>query len=1546
MKVAVFTFGRFNPPTTGHAMLVQKLEKTAQKVGGVPFLFASPSQDPKKNPLTYSTKLRVLDKIAKKSTVVNRAEIRTPFDALSYLDSLKFDHVYMIVGSDRVREFKRNVSKYIGTQYKNIKKFDVVSAGQRDPDAKGVSGMSASKMRKAVVDGDLSTFRLGMPKTVGERDVRNIFKEIKKNMKLPEWLDLDELYDFIVEHGHEFSELDDLDVIFEAAEELPVYVVQTPEGDIEITRNFDKKGHKALGRSKTGTAQGAEKAPILNKGSIKSIIQPAIQQGKFRVTPTAKEFLDPDILKAAEESYTGSTSETEVPDKRVGTDKEKAKEAEAEKAKPAPYRRKSLEAEGEGETVAQPKVNVQDLGMNDLQKNYGVSVKKGGNLGLQLEFATVLLSRIASGQDIESLKSDPKFFTFSEEALKQAKGVVSQLGPQCLENLKHSTEEDIRGVGGGEPKTDLSCGDKRFSMKAEGGYQFSSANYSSTGKEFRRALEATSKRVAENPALKNNKYVRAGIEKMVESLEAFPKYLLNQEKIDAKVAKNPNIISVLQNTPIEYDDGRKAGMMLLEDGSINPECDFISAREGLDGACAEFLKDYNKAPEDQEEFMRLFKEELTHVQITGEGLGYDDERAVATHVLTPTGVYEASREYSKDLSEVNNLRLSVKEKKYSGVDVGQRTSARSEVRGGAGTKRAKELAQKHRVALESVDQDFMVMMEQNDFQNLIGKVGTSKEEIAESIDEEEFTSTMANVSDFELDMSYIPGMSIDDMQGKEDNENVIQINGKEIKIPVGQGEIPNVADLEEMDESFSNLFEVEDRADAEDTTSAKRREKYNQKNRRAKDQSKDVSKTLTKKDVKAPEKKSGDSIRNYYIVMTPNGYTELVAKPNPKDKVLHGPDQGMSPPSEGDIKKIIKDPNRKFKVTPTSRKFLSPDTIANADSEFSGEKKDDVGQEAGDINKDFEQLTGRAEEWMNLSPNERSERFEEMLDSLQELMDDEENEEGLDPTSEYVRDWYVKSRPMYDAYKDNPDSLEMYAPASEVLDFVNHWEELHDQYKTIGDNIKAASKALKRGVEPESLEKQKEKLRNQSRGNYEATSGDEKARTEHYRKTHKKLWKNKNIAQDIIATNALLAEVSDPKTGRASKKHDNGTLIFQFTSQDYTSLGWKLSRLAGQAAGGVGDDFRTQMKQQFCEEGEINLDDCDKIDYQYTKRDIAIFNQYKQKQQDLLSLLGAVNEDGTVTMYRVYYDDGTLEEGAATYSGSHAESWTLSSQAAKAHYTYVLDQDNPEMWDEDGEFTGDMKVLKCRVPLDRVISSFASDADQYGEGVEDGDASFNYNYQYVDEQEVIIDGTDLETEIHPIPSRTDKYDKFWSSIMEQKKQEKQLQNITIEDRFNLDWLRSRDEYIQGALEQAEGNMNEAFSGIFEKWEDNRDYKDEYRKFHSSAEARANRGARVQARRDMVKAGRVRKGDGKDVDHKVALSNGGSNDLTNLQVSSPSNNRGHGRVKQTEDYGAGFEGTPEYIKKLIKDTPYAKIPHNVGSMKDKGESNGTRLSKGR
>jgi len=980
MKTAVFTFGRFNPPTIGHVKLITKVKKTARSVGGDSFIFASPSHDSKKNPLTYNSKVKLLTKIARKSNVINNDEIRTPFHALAYLSALNYDTIYMVVGSDRVKEFERNMSKYIGSgEYKNIKKIVVVSAGERDPDAEGVSGMSASKMRQAVVDDNLNTFQSGMPTMINKREVQRVFQEIKRNMNIREWVDIDELYAFICEHGHRFTE--DINNLFEA-NELSVYVVRTKENDVEITRHISGDVKKVLGRSKEGTSEKAKDAPILSKGSIKSIIRPAIQKGEFRVTPTAKEFLDDEIIKAAKTSYIGNTSEYEkdVEKKDDTSSKEERKDTTRSVPTPvstSPIKRKSMDIKPQG-----AKVSVSELSINDLTTQYGVLKKKGGNLGLQLEFATVLLARIATGQDIEDLRNDPKFFTFSEEALEQAKGCISQLGPECLQNLKHSTEVDVRGINGGEPKTDLLCGDNRFSMKADGGYQFSSANYSTTGKEFRRALETTAQRVSENPSLKSNKYVQEGILKMVESLEAFPKYLLNQEKIDAKVGENPEIIETLQNTPIEYDDGRDAGMMMLEDGSINPECDFISAREHLDSACSEFLDNYNKAPDEQEEFMRLFKEELTHVQVTGEGLGFDDERAAASHVLTPTGIYAATRKYSKDLAEVNTLRLSVKEKKFGlvkfakgvakklkgrkAVDAGQRTSVRSEVRAGEGLKRAKELANSHKVQIEQIDQQFSNLMEANGID--ISSLGTTTEDVKNSVNEEDFTHTMVGVSNIELDMSYIPGVSIDDMTNSASRKNTIRINGKDIIIEVEPEEIPSLINHENsVNEEFNLIFEVQDRADEEDTKSAKKRERSNQKTRRTKEQH------------------QNSSDEEFTSIKKPKAETDVDAR----------------------FETEIDDP-----------------------------------------------LMSRSGEWIGLEPDMKLDRAKEIKDALYELLADEEMAEKLDPNDKYVKEWYIKTRPFYDAYIEDEKSVTMYSTASDVKDIINNWESLDKQYDNISKKVK------------------------------------------------------------------------------------------------------------------------------------------------------------------------------------------------------------------------------------------------------------------------------------------------------------------------------------------------------------------------------------------------------------------------------------------------------------------------------------------------------------
>ena len=216
MKKIVFTFGRFNPPTTGHQLLANKVKDIAQKRAADYKIFGSSSQDAKRNPLSPTDKFRFMKKILKGFNVAVDRKNKTPFQVLQQLSDDGYEDVTMVVGSDRVEEFKKNMSRYIGKKgYENISKFNVVSAGDRDPDAEGVTGMSASKMRAAASEGNFDAFRLGMPSHVSERDAMGLFKAIRKGMgirgKISEstsWFDYEEFSEFVnnMEEPQEMNE--------------------------------------------------------------------------------------------------------------------------------------------------------------------------------------------------------------------------------------------------------------------------------------------------------------------------------------------------------------------------------------------------------------------------------------------------------------------------------------------------------------------------------------------------------------------------------------------------------------------------------------------------------------------------------------------------------------------------------------------------------------------------------------------------------------------------------------------------------------------------------------------------------------------------------------------------------------------------------------------------------------------------------------------------------------------------------------------------------------------------------------------------------------------------------------------------------------------------------------------------------------------------------------------------------------------------------------------------------------------------------------------
>jgi hypothetical protein len=180
-KTVVFSFGRMNPPTTGHGKLIKKVMMVAKKEKGVPMIYPSKTEDNKKNPLTYKTKIEVLKDVF--GNIINTdTSIKTPFDVLGYLDDKKFSKVVFVVGSDRVAEFKKNMSKFVESDLDNIKDFSVVSAGDRDPDAEGVKGISGSKMREYVKKDKFKKFANGLM-TKNSKLAKKVFKELQKRMK-------------------------------------------------------------------------------------------------------------------------------------------------------------------------------------------------------------------------------------------------------------------------------------------------------------------------------------------------------------------------------------------------------------------------------------------------------------------------------------------------------------------------------------------------------------------------------------------------------------------------------------------------------------------------------------------------------------------------------------------------------------------------------------------------------------------------------------------------------------------------------------------------------------------------------------------------------------------------------------------------------------------------------------------------------------------------------------------------------------------------------------------------------------------------------------------------------------------------------------------------------------------------------------------------------------------------------------------------------------------------------------------------------------------
>ena len=193
-ETLTIAFGRFNPPTVGHGKLLAAAQKAAQ--GEDMKIYPSRSQDAKKNPLDPDMKVSFMKKMFPDyaENIVNDDEMKSIFNVLTMADEGGYRNVNIIVGSDRQAEFENLATKYNGDLY-NFENIRVISAGVRDADAEGVEGMSASKMRKAVVDDDFKAFRSGTPKELDDGDTQALFDAVRAGMKFKKKKEVAEMWE-------------------------------------------------------------------------------------------------------------------------------------------------------------------------------------------------------------------------------------------------------------------------------------------------------------------------------------------------------------------------------------------------------------------------------------------------------------------------------------------------------------------------------------------------------------------------------------------------------------------------------------------------------------------------------------------------------------------------------------------------------------------------------------------------------------------------------------------------------------------------------------------------------------------------------------------------------------------------------------------------------------------------------------------------------------------------------------------------------------------------------------------------------------------------------------------------------------------------------------------------------------------------------------------------------------------------------------------------------------------------------------------------------
>ena len=218
--VAVFTFGRFQPPTIGHKLLIDKIESESRSLGGDGYVFVSSSQndltkyqrsiryrnmmargafnsiDLNENPLDVRIKVKFLKKMYAESSIkfINTTECppapdglnpgcKQLFQIITKLKVAGYHRIIMVAGSDRAADYQSRISKYHpDIEYKSLERV------ARNPNNRSnikPEEMSGTLLRKAAASGDIEAFSKGVKiGSMTDEDVKELFNAVRKGLAM------------------------------------------------------------------------------------------------------------------------------------------------------------------------------------------------------------------------------------------------------------------------------------------------------------------------------------------------------------------------------------------------------------------------------------------------------------------------------------------------------------------------------------------------------------------------------------------------------------------------------------------------------------------------------------------------------------------------------------------------------------------------------------------------------------------------------------------------------------------------------------------------------------------------------------------------------------------------------------------------------------------------------------------------------------------------------------------------------------------------------------------------------------------------------------------------------------------------------------------------------------------------------------------------------------------------------------------------------------------------------------------------------------------